>query len=154
MNSETYARCLTHARRVCPTDPALEPCDLVQMAWLQSRAWLDLGRPLAEQLSYLFTAINHLAISARRGYRWRGIAGMVPLEEWYDSGARFEDGVLDGLVLAPYFALAATDPMLLAVLLLALGFDQRETAARLGCKRATVGTRVWRWHQAHTETQA
>lgn len=148
MDSETYARLLRYARRILPPDPALEPCDLVQAAWLKTDA-ARRAEPGRDHTGLLFRALGQVATDHRRRLKTHPVAALE--EDWYPDPARFEDAVLDRLLLAPYWLAAATNPHLLAVVLMGLGFDQWATASAMGCKRSTVGTHVWRWRQAERQ---
>jgi DNA-directed RNA polymerase specialized sigma24 family protein len=147
MNDEMYRKLVNHARRVLPPDPALEPCDLVQQAYIKAKPFLDRGRSESEQLMYLFTAITNLGRDGHRRYRHHP---SVPFADWTPHPTeQIEDVTLDRVALAPYFEAARSNPQLLAVLLFGLGFDYRDTAAAMGVSLGSVRQRLHRWRQAH-----
>lgn len=144
MDAETYRRCLNHARRVLPPDPMLDAEDLVQMAWIKAKPWLDGDRPVEEQRAYLMTTINTLAIDQRRR---RACRPTVPLEDWHARSTRFEDDALDCVLLAPLVDEAQRCSAGRAVLLIGAGYTWREAAKIAGAST----TNITRWRQAHAE---
>lgn len=148
MESDTYRRCVNHARRVLPPDPALEAEDLVHSAYVKAAPVLA-GLPSElDRLRLLFRCVNQVATDHRRRVQRRPV---MVLEDWHPDGADVEGEALDRAALAPYLLAAQTDPQLLAVLLLALGYDIRAAGLLMGCAPVTVSTRAHRWRQAHTE---
>lgn len=139
-----YAAALRCAKALLRTYPTLDAEDAVQSAWAKAGAQLPALPSDADRARFLKRALRQVIIDDMRRAKRRPTA---PLFEWHADPSRYEDAVLDGLVLTPYLLAAPSDPLLLAVVLMGLGYDQREAAARMGCKPATVGSRVFRWHQ-------
>lgn len=149
-----YAKLVNHARRVLPPDPAIEAGDLVNTALLKAWRWLDGERSEEERLKYLHTAIDSVANSARRGYRGRGIAQTMPLEEWRPSGANVEAQAIARANLGAIVALVlAGDVFAAAVLAYAL-CGGTEGAAMLGWPQSTFNTRVWRFRHERAGLEA
>lgn len=151
MTEEMYARLLHHARRVCPSDPAIDPEDLCQQAWLLSRHFLALDKPEAEQTAYLRRVITNVAISARRNSRGRGIAQAVPLADWTRWRGSVEDEALARAELGAIIAAASGGDTFAITLLLMGTVGSRQAAAILGVQQTTILTRQYRWRKAHAE---
>jgi DNA-directed RNA polymerase specialized sigma24 family protein len=143
MDGQIYARCLAHARRVLPPDPAIEAEDLVQAAYAKVGNRLDTTRPAWEQGAYLCRAITQLAIDRQRACRRHPRA---QLADWCPSPRDPEAEALAQLDLAAL--LAAVPP---ALVLYACGYLWTEVGAMLGVSAQSAKVRAWRWRRAQTE---
>jgi DNA-directed RNA polymerase specialized sigma24 family protein len=139
---DVYARCLNHARRVLPPDPALEPADLVQSAWVKVGRRLDAGRSEGEQVAYLCLVIGQIATDQRRQLKRRALGGVV--DERHPSPERLEEETIARVLLAA--ALGAAPE---GLLLFAAGWLWDEIAALVGVPTNTLRVQAHRWRAAH-----
>jgi RNA polymerase sigma factor (sigma-70 family) len=143
MVERIYGVCLRHARRVLPGDPALEPADLVQHAYVRVGARLDALATDQDRANILCRTITRLAVDH---YRRLGRRPQVPLtdEQVAAPGDLAGDAetaeALDAALATPRLGLAECA-------LLGLGYTQVQIAERLGILPATVRTRIHRAHR-------
>jgi DNA-directed RNA polymerase specialized sigma24 family protein len=134
---------MPHARRVCPGDPALEPADLIQSAYLKVAGRLDESRSEGEQIAYLTRAITQVAIDQRRRLAARvnfaERAGLSPALVATADVAREAIAAVD---LAA--ALATPRRGLAEAVMLGLGYSSEEIGAALGKPVATAVARALR----------
>lgn len=142
MDSETYARALRHARRVCPADPAIDAEDVVQSAWVKCGALLpDLPGDL-DRLRLMTRCVNQVATDHHR----KAKRLPVSLPDWHPAPSSVEAEVATRVQLEAVLALvAAGDLYAAAALLFGLGYEYREVAARQGVAAGTALSRVARF---------
>lgn len=145
VSEQVYSQLLRHAIRVCPPDPALEPSDLVQSAWLRAHRWLDGERTEGERVKYLTTTITTAALDHRRRLKRR--VATMPLEDWSPATDDVEAEVCmrDSLAVL----LAVVPPSLLRF---ALGYPWVEIAAMCGIPERILIQRASRWRDTHDRT--
>jgi RNA polymerase sigma factor (sigma-70 family) len=145
MVERIYGVCLRHARRVLPGDPALEPADLVQHAYVRVGARLDALATDQDRANILCRTITRLAVDH---YRRLGRRPQVPLtDERADALVAPGDLAGDAETAEALDAALATPRLGLAeCALLGLGYTYAQIAERLGIQRTTVATRI---HRAH-----
>ena len=150
LSEAVYARCLPYARRVCPRDPAIDAEDLVIMAWIRTRRWLDALPGDDDRVRYLQRGIKSAAIDYRRAlsHSRSGISPEVcPLRDDLLSAPNdVESEVIARVDLAAI--IASVPPPLL---LYALGWMWSEIAAMAGVPISTPRVQAHRWRQAHME---
>lgn len=144
--AHAHAAALRQARRWALADPALEPGDLVQRAWLKILPALPGLATGADCARLLVCATRQAAIDAHRqaARRPRG-----PLDESLASGQRVADEALARLALAPLLAGAGAPAGAgrgsrrdLALVLLGCGLGWGEVTAGLRLSRTTLA--AWR----------
>lgn len=138
--AHAHAAALRQARRWALADPALEPGDLVQRAWLKILPALPGLATGADCARLLVCATRQAAIDAHRqaARRPRG-----PLDESLASGQRVADEALARLALAPLLAGALRGTRRdLALVLLGCGLGWGEVTAGLRLSRTTLA--AWR----------
>lgn len=138
--AHAHAAALRQARRWALADPALEPGDLVQRAWLKILPALPGLATGADCARLLVCATRQAAIDAHRqaARRPRG-----PLDESLASGQRVADEALARLALAPLLAGALRGTRRdLALVLLGCGVTWGEVTAGLRLSRTTLA--AWR----------
>lgn len=135
--ASVYGTCLWHAQRVLPNDPALQPADLVQAAFVKVGGRLDTTRSDGEQIAFLCTAIRQVAIDHRRRLANRPRAALSPLLPDPCDVAReaIDRADLDAALATPRRGLGEA-------VLLGLGYTYTEIAARLALPLGTVKTRI------------
>ena len=144
--AHAHAAALRQARRWALADPALEPGDLVQRAWLKILPALPGLATGADCARLLVCATRQAAIDAHRqaARRPRG-----PLDESLASGQRVADEALARLALAPLLAGALAGARRdLGLVLLGCGLGWGEVTAGLRLSRTTLA--AWRreWEAA------
>jgi DNA-directed RNA polymerase specialized sigma24 family protein len=146
MVERVYAAGLKHATKVRVADPAIEPEDLVQGAYLKVGALLDESRPWWEQAAFLRRAIDQIAFVANR--RWH-LHPRETLRDVHrcpgDTAAR----AITAVLLAD--ALATPRPGLAEVALLGVGYSIAEIGALRGLSPTAVKSRIHRGRQATRE---
>lgn len=138
--AHAHAAALRQARRWALADPALEPGDLVQRAWLKILPALPGLATGADCARLLVCATRQAAIDAHRqaARRPRG-----PLDESLASGQRVADEALARLALVPLLAGALAGARRdLALVLLGCGLGWGEVTAGLRLSRTTLA--AWR----------
>jgi DNA-directed RNA polymerase specialized sigma24 family protein len=148
MDAELYARLVAHARRVCPADPAIEPEDLVQAAWLRTQSLRD-AEPGRDHGGVLYRAVTQVAIEHYRRGKARG--ARVELGDWHPAPGGVEALALARVELGAILADVAAGDLFALAALTAARCGNGEAAALLGWERSTLNTRVFRWRRAHTE---
>lgn len=160
MDAEVYERCLRHAARVLPPDPALEPADLVQSAWLKVGSKLDTERPIYEQTAYLCLIIGQIAIDHFRKLSRRTVQTFDRLYPDDDALAhlpspeRLEDTALAGLLAEKLVECVPCNRGLALVLLYAAGWRWDEIGAIIGTNATTARTRAHRAAAKFKQEQA
>ncbi len=138
-----YASCLLHAARCLPGDPALEPADLVQQAYIKVGDRLDATRSEGEQVAYLCRAIGHVAIDHLRKVAKRPRGELSPrLRAPRDT----EREALVRMDLAAALDTRGKDAS--RALYLALGYSCEEIAAREGITVGGVKVSISRGRQS------
>jgi len=147
MDQRIYAACLRHAARVLPGDPALEPEDLCQSAYLKTLGRLDPARSEHEQVRYLCVAVDQVAIDAGRRKRFDTAGDETAARLVADGRPGPEDVALareaEDAVAAALLALGPTLGPAVA-LVDGAGLMYREAALALGVPKTTIVARLHR----------
>ena len=143
---DVYARCVAHARRVCPPDPAISAEDVAHAAFVKCAALLPTLPTDLDRLRLWTRAVNQVATDAHR--RAQRVA-FLPLADWTPSGDNVEAEALARVELHDLIARAVVDPFARTAIAVALGYSGHEAAALCCCARPTVNTRVLRFRAAN-----
>lgn len=146
VEGRVYQACLRHAARILPADPALEPADLCQGAYLKTLGRLDTTRSEREQIAFIRHAATQVAIDAGRRKRLVTVdAAEVP--EAPDPADGPEAAALAREAEDELAArLAALGPLCgpAAALVYAGGLSYSEACAILGVRPTTLRMRLHR----------
>ena len=130
-----------YARWRAVSDPAIEPCDLVQAAWVRVLPVLADVATEEERIGLLKWAIANAALDLRRKAARRPLR--EPLTDEHPGGVRVDDQALACVMLGPVLAQAqAGDRRSLALVALGLGYSWSAVKAALSVGAGTL----LRWH--------